>query len=490
MPGDTPDGLIIKTPANSAPTPAGTEIVHASNLSLMPAVRLQRIKLMAQGKFQGLLGTMDLAEQRFGEPFSLALTLTLYRTLSTWFYQYWFFSFVTAQEWGRGPLQWSADLLNFADYGAVRSVSLTNTPHNGASSTTPGVQRAVPEPPSLCRWSIHIDTEYAVEDFSEIVTEQDAPGNVWPQQRLNDSIEERLLGALRSNSFSDVTEAQLPVSVPKVVQAAQRSQSDLLLESLGFAIMGRNLDLVASCLRKAKAQAIDIATIHPLHIATSYLDGAKSCCLIVDELCSFLRFQGRYKNCITNEQGHTILDNLFLSVLRSHSNASLSIVDASLGERARYAGVEVDICGRWSADSHCYRILLASGERTIPSEWKHKFCHTSIQAVCHTLTILLYTIPALTTEQSGLFRHTCPEPSCGRRMQLGPLHTLVVIALFLTTYGCAEEDLLGMIACYLCMISADVDPLEQACLSTPQILGFSTDDTCTHAAVTPFELAV
>lgn len=180
----------------------------------------------------------------------------------------------------------------------------------------------------------------------------------------------------------------------------------------------------------------------------------------------------------------------FLSMLRSHSNAPLSIVDGSLGERARYAGIEVDICGRWSADSHCYRTLLASGERTIPSTWKHKLCRTSIQAVCHTIGILLWTLSTLATEQSGLFRHTCPNPSCGRWMQLGTLHTLVVVALFLATYGCADEDLLGIIACYLCMTQAGVDPLEDACLSVPQNLGFQTDETCIHAGMTPSEVAI
>ncbi|KAK5101483.1 hypothetical protein LTR24_000539 [Lithohypha guttulata] len=393
VPGGTPDGLMIATPANSAPTPSGTEIVRACKPSLMPAVQLQRTRLMAQGKFEDMLKSMDLGEQKLG--------------------------------------------------GLLRD--------------------ALPE--------------------------DDPPGNDWSQQNLSQPIEERLVGALLSNSFSDVTEAQLPVPVSKVAKAAQRSPSDLLLESLGFAIMGRSVELVRSCLKKARKQTIDVGTIHPLHIATSYLDGGRTCCLIIAELCAFLRFKGRYRDCITNEHGHTVLDNIFLSVLRSHSNAPLSVVEGSLGERARYAGSEVDICGRWSADSHCYRILLASGERTIPPTWKHKFCHTSIQAVCHTISILLRALPTSTIKQSGLFRHTCPNPSCGRRMQLGALHALVVVAMFLATYGCADEDLFGIIACYLCMTRAGVDPLEEACLSAPQILGFQTDDICIHAEMTPSELA-
>jgi len=406
--------------------------------------------------------------------------------MSTWLYQYRYFAFVTAQEWGKGPLQWTAELLNFAEYGTARPASLTNTPHNNPPSGTPGLRHTVHGPPSTCRWSIHVDVENVIGDA---LPEDDPSGNDWSQQNLSEPIEERLVGALLSNSFSDVTEAQLPVPVSKLAKAAQRSPSDLLLESLGFAIMGRSIELVQSCLDKAEEQMIDIGTIHPLHIATSYLDGGKTCCLIVDRLCRFLVVQRYYKDCITNEHGHTVLDNLFLSVLRSHSSAPLSVVEGSLGERARYAGSEVDICGRWSADSHCYRSLLASGERAIPSTWKHKFCHTSIQAVWHTIFILYGTLPMLATEQSGLFRHTCPNPSCHRRMQLGPLHALVVVAMFLATYGCADEDLFGIIACYLCMTQAGVDPLEEACLSVPQILGFQTDDICIHAEMTPSELA-
>lgn len=180
------------------------------------------------------------------------------------------------------------------------------------------MRHVVPRPPSTCRWSIHVGWQNAIGDA---LPEDSASGNGWSQGSLSDSVEVRLLGALRTNSFSDVTEAQLPVSVSKVVKAAQRSPSDLLLESLGFAIMGRSIELVISCLEKARDQMTDIGTIHPLHIATSCLDGGKTCCLIIDELCTFLRFEGRYRDCITNEHGHTVLDNLFLSMLRSHSNA-------------------------------------------------------------------------------------------------------------------------------------------------------------------------
>lgn len=413
--------------------------------------------------------------------------LTMNRTLSTWFYQYWYFSFVTAQEWGKGPSRWTAELLGFAGYDAIGPASLTNTPHIDAHPGTSEVRHATPRPPNTCRWSIHV--EHADAE-GEALPVNSASGDGWSPESLDEPIEERLAAALQSNSFSDVTEAQLPAPVPKVVKSAQRSPSDWLLESLGFAIMGRSIELVESCLSKARTQKIDIGAIHPLHIATSYLDGGKTCCLIVDMLVDHLMDDRKYKNCVTNEHGHTIFDNLSLSVLRIHSTAPLSTVDGTLGERARYAGAEADICGRWSADSHCYRTLLASGERTIPSTWKHKFCHTSIQAVCHTIGILLLTLPKPADEQSGLFRHTCSNPSCGRRMQLGSLHTLVVVAMFLAIYSCADEDLLGMIACYLCMIEAGVEPHQAACLSVPEILGVQTDETCVHVEMTPSELAI
>jgi len=93
-------------------------------------------------------------------------------------------------------------------------------------------------------------------------------------------------------------------------------------------------------------QKLDIRAIHPLHIATSYLDSGKTCYIIVDMLVNHLIYNRNYKNYITNKHGHTVFDNLFLSVLRSHSTALLSTVDGTLGERARYAGAQVDIYGR------------------------------------------------------------------------------------------------------------------------------------------------
>jgi hypothetical protein len=69
----------------------------------------------------------------------------------------------------------------------------------------------------------------------------------------------------------------------------------------------------------------------------------------------------------TNELGHTVLDNLMISILKSHTDCLPGTVDEAFNKQKRFSGEEVDICGRWDADSAHIRTLLARGESRIPS---------------------------------------------------------------------------------------------------------------------------
>lgn len=106
----------------------------------------------------------------------------------------------------------------------------------------------------------------------------------------------------------------------------------------------------------------------------------------------------------TNDRGHTVLDNLMIAILKGHTSCTPGQVDNAFKGQVRFSGEEVDICGRWDADSGCIRELLAKGIHRIPFQWEHKFCHTSIQTICHSIMTIWGTEHAPNINAySGLF---------------------------------------------------------------------------------------
>ena len=65
--------------------------------------------------------------------------------MSTWMYQVWLFSFKTAKNWGRGPQNWTADILGLGVYQQRTTISnsLPSTP--SGSVATPASQPALQE---------------------------------------------------------------------------------------------------------------------------------------------------------------------------------------------------------------------------------------------------------------------------------------------------------------------------------------------------------
>lgn len=345
----------------------------------------------------------------------------------------------------------------------------------------------IPKPSALCHWSIHIkDVIYEDDDFPE----WELPDTVdldkeslakWPQHWKQQSIQEVLRDNLESNDFSRFKENDLPVAIPTVAKATKRSPNELLEESLVFAIIARNEELVGDILKKIINSKRDISSLHPLHLATSYLDGAKTCCNIL----SLLYDVSNLKDMYINHLGHTVLDNLMITILKAHTSVSPRVVDVSLEKGTSFAGQEVDICGRWDADFPCFRSLLERGISSVPFEWKHAFCHTSIQAICHCI-VSLEPFFSLNTP-SGLFLKYCLH--CGMKLQLLPLHTLVLTAFHLANSGCEGEDLFGIIACLLCLLFNHVKSWVTIPLSVMALLGTDESDYCDHEKLTPAQLA-
>jgi hypothetical protein len=419
-------------------------------------------------------------------------------------YEFWYFGFVTAKHWGHGPKRWTVRDLWRGFQTVTSPASLSLTPPAclaHGDSQSPDLERhntaqaSLPSP--LCRWSIHInmdehgDIEWLDEDAQE--GPSDPLSQSWPVQWLTEPLEDKLQDGLETNSFSTIQNSQLPIDLGEISQAARKSQDQIWRDGLGFAIMGRNIDLLEQMISpeskedREKLSSRDIRGMLPVHLAATYLDGGKTCCQIMGLL--LYNLSGFNQGLPDRDsKGHTVFDCLMLRVLRSHSDTPLEVVGDDLKGVRGHAGGEADICGRWDAESDSYRRLVGGGAAKIPLSWKHKFCHTSVQAICHSIQ-LLSGFSQLTT--SGLFLRYCPN--CKRTPELKIPHAIVLTALQLLKHGLDGEDLFGMI-CSLFQLTVSgahesVD-FSRSHVSTHLFQEDVHHGGCVHEELTPFELAM
>ena len=342
----------------------------------------------------------------------------------------------------------------------------------------------IAKPSPLCRWSIHYhnDMRYEACKTRTPSPERDrdpldeAAWRPWPSSETIPSMGQKLTEGLGANNFSDVAAEDLPIALEKVVQTLKTTDGNLLEETLGFSIMARNFAIVDEILSdwihtygydsEERSDSLErIGSIMPYHLAITYLDGSKACCNVLDIL---MDFDLNFRAWDTNKFGHTVFDCLMMTILKAHTKATPGELDDNLRDEKSFPGEEVDICGRFDADSDNVRALVASGQSGIPFSWKHKFCHTSTQAICHCIQTfakrsMLTDDVMITDVPSGLFVKRCVY--CGLKMQLLPLHTLVLVAFQLGQSGAKDEDLFGIIAILLCILRLGVDPLKTADVS-------------------------
>ena len=427
-------------------------------------------------------------------------------TMSTWMYQFWLFSFKTAKHWGRGPQNWTADILGFQNYHQRSTISISSPNTPGAVVGTPASQMtprseelanahaesAPREPSPLCRWSIHYKP-IIYQRLPESPRSPPADVNIhdeasWPEWSATSrpvTITEKLCDNLQSNDFSNIERGHLPIAVDQIATAARRSPGEIAIEAIGFTIMSRNVRLLSNYLEDESID-LDSSGLYPFHLAISFLDGAKTCCELLECLQGLRPLSLR--RLYVNDLGHTILDQLMIAILKGHTSCHPSVVDIHFKNDKRFAGEEVDICGRWDADSDCIRTLMANGTAGIPFKWKHMFCHTSVQAICHCIGIIFGPDwgPNINAP-SGLFVRHCS--SCGLKMELLPLHTLVLVGLHLSQSGCKDENLFGILACLLCMVSNGANPLMKAAVSLQALLSDDAGSECNHEELDPAEFA-
>ena len=419
-------------------------------------------------------------------------------------YQYWLFAFKTAKHWGWGPQNWTAGILCFDKYHQRTTISIPSPNTPAASIRTPvsptaprmddmvdpTLAHTVPMPSPLCRWSIH----YRNVEYSPVPSPPRSPAanldindeeswSPWPGSHNSSEYTKKLSSSLESNDFSNVKTGDLSVSVDHIARAVRSSPDELLEEAFGFSIMSRNLSLVTDI---SGQNRVDVTGLYPFHLAVSYLDGSKTCCSILNEL-EHTNMRSLRKVYI-NDIGHTILDQIMITILKAHTSCVPSVVDAIFKKEKRFEGEDVDICGRWDSDSECIRTLLANGTPNIPFEWKHMFCHTSVQTICHCIGTVFgpYWSPDINTP-SGLFTRRCLH--CGLKLQLLPLHTLILVGLHLSQSGCKDETLFGILACLLCLLNNGANPLLKANISVQALLDNEEGNECSHEELDPAELA-
>lgn len=428
--------------------------------------------------------------------------------MSNWLYQFWFHGFKTAKHWGRGPRRWTADLLGFDSISVLSPAPLPVSPRIDFGATTfqlaparfpesPKMRtRTVHAPSQLCRWSIHC-AEFAYEPLvsrtpspePDVDPLDERSWKDWPISLEQQPCHQRLFDSLARNDFSDIKAKDLPIAVPPIVKTLEGPNDRLLEEAFGFGVMARNAQVLIDLAKEIETDDAKkkIEKLYPLHLATSYLDGSKTCCSILSTL---LELSSVSTNLISrNKMGHTIFDNLIMVILKAHTCVTPGKVDGNFRNEKRFPGEEVDICGRWDADSDCVRELLKAGDSCIPFAWKHKFCHTSVQVICHCIEVA---VMGQTLEApSGLFIKYCA--SCGLKMQVLPLHLIVLTAIFLAQFGTKDEDLFGILAVLLTVLKEAASPLQTVDISIQALFPDEASDMdptgCSHRHLRPLELA-
>ncbi|KAH8881151.1 hypothetical protein GQ53DRAFT_888882 [Thozetella sp. PMI_491] len=302
-------------------------------------------------------------------------------------------------------------------------------------------------PSQLCQWSIHYCEPRGVEYLPDPIPEQQydiEDESTWPkwqgeEQSLSDAMQERL----SRNDFTSMSSEDLPLSYISVVKAIEKSPDQLRADSWAFAIMSGNID----------------------SLRTESFDGSKHCCLNITFLAENLLEGFSIGINYIDSSGLTVLDSLMITVLRSHTTLRPPAVCAAFENQQKFPGEEKDICGRWDADSPCIRQLYAAGFPSLPQEWKHAFCHTSVQAICHSITAIL-------------------------GMPWSPdINTRMVVTIYLASAGFEDETLFGALACLTCMLAHNADSTLEVEISISLLLGATNCEDCDHLLLDAVELA-
>lgn len=373
------------------------------------------------------------------------------------------------------------------------------SPQLGAPDPASGISThrslftTITPPSQLCNWAIHVNIPRyePIPDPPSVPTEpydMDDEAS-WPQWGANSTtLSGRMAESLSETDFTSITSQELPMSTSAIIRSVQRSPEQLEADALSFAIIAGNYDTVVRIIeRHAGDPPLSDSSPSPFHLAASFMMGSKTCCDMYDVL---LEMHGNASIGLhfRDNKGYTVLDMLFVKILSAHTSAKPIQVSDGFEGQARFPGEERDPCGRWDADSPCVRRLYASGQCRIPQDWKHPFCHTSVQAICHSITAIFSKpqSPSINT-RSGLFSRGCQ--SCRQRLELTPLHSLLLVAFHLAVNGRRGETLFGAIACLSALLVHGADPHQTAEVSKDLLTGHTVSRRCDHKPANAAQLA-
>ncbi|OTA65967.1 hypothetical protein K449DRAFT_458006 [Hypoxylon sp. EC38] len=486
----TPTYLTVTSPQEVTSPLASHNALSPTMQLVQRKVLLDRARLFLEGRDQELMAQMGRDERK---------------STATWLHDFWVYSFMTAKYWGRGPKTWSFSLINFKSFSGEPVPStpdhIIDNEHLPAPLSPSAIVSSSNSPTQLCRWSIHYWEELKYEEIPFFPSRQpnesgeqydiddESTWIKWSKRELHQDLTTTLTQGLQQNIFTEVQLENLPLAANSIAKAIERSPDEMQAEAFGFAIISRNLEVIEKIIDKYYGRLPKtISAIYPFHLAATFLDGAKACCLVIELLARRLKDSSSIGVNYVDSSRHTVLDTLLITIMRSHSTVPFREPREGFSSQTRYPGQEVDPCGRWDADSPCIRRLFASGYSTIPAHWKHMFCHTSIQAVCHSLSaiFLLPQRPNINTP-SGLFVRRCGH--CGLELKLGPLHALILVAFYLASNSMPGENLFGMVSCLVFLLTLRADPCVAVEVSVPALIGRSTIDECQHRRMNPAELA-
>ncbi|KAI0447299.1 hypothetical protein F4803DRAFT_500532 [Xylaria telfairii] len=464
----TPENSSVQSPGPSTP---GREVAGPSSQVQfdLQQIKNYRTTLFLQGKLDGLMNSMCREDRKL---------------FVNYLHEFYIHGMSLARNLGRVPEDTRIIPLcgqiapGATSRGSPMSPSffldLSPNPSVCESPNRPDVFTA---PSQLCKWAIHIRRFNILQQIRPHKTESNKY-----------SLTAELHHSISSNSFTNIPSNDLLFDKESFMRAIDDQPEALKRDAWRFAIMAGNWALLSE-LHSTPDVREELGSIHPFHLAASHLNGAHSCCKVFTTLAMIFGPNYAFFHNIDNF-GHTILDALMISVLRSHTSVHPSAVSYTFRPPNRFPGEEVDICGRWDEQTPEVRQLFDQGCARIPTNWKHPFCHTSVQAICHSI-ISIYT-PVISgadiNAPSGLFIRRCTV--CGLELRLGPLHVLVITAFYLAQLGRPGETLFGAIAVLVCLLSLGANPCREADISIGEIIGTPQSEPaqCQHAKMSPLDL--
>ncbi|KAE9373954.1 hypothetical protein N431DRAFT_557867 [Stipitochalara longipes BDJ] len=437
-PIQTPNYISVTSPSvahgdaasRNALSPMNVQSPNDAPTPTMLAIRNKqlddRAKLLIQGRHDELLNSMEKGERQVA---------------TTWLYQFWLFSYKTAKYWGRGPQDWSASVLRFTDFQDQRTTANTpqtygGTPMNISNHEDDMYRSHLPrrdqsDPLKLCFWSIH-----GIDDLEYV---RDAP----PPQL--ESIED----------FEAIDEADWPDWPEKREYFGFVDKLQMALKTNSFSSVDINdLPLSLSQVAQSAEQPPDQLLLEALGFAIMARNED-----LLWELMEDIEF-------------------LDLSCLSPFHLAASYICGAKT-----CCNVLDFVVKHFSGPEISQRLYV--------NPLGHTVLDTLMMGILKSHTSCL---PGIVDGKLAKDKRFVGEDldvcgSCGRQLQLQPVHCLVMVAFHLSQSGRPDENLFGILACLVCMLVNGANPLVEAHVSIDMLMGREMVDICSHSSLDPLQFA-